>query len=159
SHALGCLVVLTLLARGRFGLRLRPALLRPDGDLLRRLLRISVPAGIDSPSVALGQLWVLCVVNRLGGTAGSAPGIALIWEALGYLSGGAFGVAAMTLVGQNLGAQRPDRAAHAGWVAFGLGCGVMCAMGAVFFLLAPQMFALFCPYPEQRPVIEAGVPV
>jgi len=35
----------------------------------------------------------------------------------------------------------------------------MCAMGAIFFTLAPQMFQLFCPDPGQRPVIEAGVPV
>jgi len=73
--------------------------------------------------------------------------------------GVAFGTAAMTLVGQNLGAGRPTRAAHSGWVAFGLGCGMMCAMGMVFFVLAPQMFRLFCPYPEQQPVIAAGIPV
>jgi Na+-driven multidrug efflux pump len=32
-------------------------------------------------------------------------------------------------------------------------------MGAVFYLLAPQMFGLFCPHLEQRPIVEAGVPV
>jgi Na+-driven multidrug efflux pump len=83
----------------------------------------------------------------------------LRWEGLGYLSGAAFGTAAMTLVGQNLGARRPAQAAHSGWVAFALGCGIMCAMGAVFFVLAPQMFSLFCPSPEQEPIIGAGVPV
>src|SRR5262249_51983154 len=40
-----------------------------------------------------------------------------------------------------------------------LGCGIMCTMGLVFYLLAPQMFFLFCPRPEQRPVIDAGVEV
>ena len=33
----------------------------------------------------------------------------------------------------------------------------MCAMGVVFYTLATPMFALFCPEPEQRPVIDAGV--
>src|SRR5262249_25184045 len=61
--------------------------------------------------------------------------------------------------GQNLGAGRPAQAARSGWVAFGLGCGSMCLMGAVFFTFAPDMFALFCPHPEQRPIIETGVPV
>ena len=32
-------------------------------------------------------------------------------------------------------------------------------MGTIFFTLAPQMFALFNPKPEQQPIIEAGVPV
>lgn len=159
SHVLGAAVVLTTLARGRAGLKLDPRQFRPDADLLRRLLRIGIPAGMDSLSTVAGQLWFLSIVNRLGEVAGGAHGIALGWEALGYLSGAAFGTAAMTLVGQNLGAGKPERAFRSGWVAFLLGGTVMTGMGLVFYVLAPQMFRLFCPYPEQRPIIEAGVPV
>jgi len=159
ANTLGAIAVLIVLARGRAGLHIEWAQLRPDNDLLRRLLYISVPAGFDSLSVAAGHLWFLSIVNRLGDVASAAHGIALRWEGLGYLSGVAIGTAAMTLVGQNLGAKRPDRAAHCGWVAFAIGCGIMTVMGAVFFVLAPQMFALFCPRPEQRPVIDEGVRV
>jgi putative MATE family efflux protein len=159
SHTLGGLIVLVVLFRGRAGLVLRWDLFRPHFDLLRRLLRISVPAALDSLSVAVGQLWFVSLVNRLGDAASAAHGIALYWEALGYLSGAAFGVAAMTLVGQNLGAGRPHRAARSGWVAFALGCSVMTLMGATFFVLAEPMFRLFCPGPEQQPIVRAGVPV
>jgi putative MATE family efflux protein len=159
SHVLGCIAVLIVLARGRAGLRLGLRGLLPDPGLIRRLLRVSVPAGADSLSGVLCQLWFLSIVNRLGEAASGAHGIALRLEALAYLSGGAFGTAAMTLVGQNLGARQPQQAAHSGWVAFRLGCLVMCSMGAIFFTFAPEMFAVFCPYPRQRPVIEAGVPV
>jgi Na+-driven multidrug efflux pump len=109
--------------------------------------------------IIAGQLGFLSIVNRLGDAPASAHGIALDWEGLGYMSGAAFGTAAMALVGQYLGARRPRQAARAGWVAFGLGCAVMCTMGAVFFALAPPMFGLFCPNSGQRPVIKAGVPV
>jgi putative MATE family efflux protein len=159
SHTIGGLVVLAVLARGRFGLRLEPRLFRPEFDLLGRHLRVGIPAGLDSLSVVAGQFWFLSIVNRLGDVASSAHGIALSWEALGFLSGAAFGTAAMTLVGQNLGAGKPERAAHSAWVACGLGCLVMSVMGAVFFLLAEPMFQLFCPYPSQRPIIDVGVPV
>jgi putative MATE family efflux protein len=159
SHVLGATAVLLLLIRGRSGLYLRPRLLRPDTALLRRLLWVSVPAGIDSLSTVAGQLWFLSLVNRLGDVASSAHGIALRWESLAYLSGGAFGTAAMTLVGQYLGARRPAQASHSGWVAFGVGGGVMCLMGALFFGLARPMFHAFCPGPEQRSIIEAGVPL
>jgi putative MATE family efflux protein len=159
SHTLGGLVVLGVLARGRCGLKLQLSLFRPRFDLIRRLLRISVPAGFDSLSVVVGQFWFLSVINRLGVEAGSAHGIALGWEALGYLSGAAFGTAAMTLVGQNLGAGRPEQAARSGWLAFWLGSGVMSLMGVVFFTFAPQMFLLFCPHESQRPIITAGIPV
>ena len=159
SHTLGGAVVLIVLARGRFGLKLDWRQFRPRFDLIRRLLRVSVPAGFDSLSVVVGQFWFLSLINQLGNDASSAHGIALVWESLGYLSGAAFGTAAMALVGQNLGAGRPEEAARAGWRAFGLAVGVMTFMGATFFTFAPQMFALFCPNPDQATIIDAGVPV
>jgi putative MATE family efflux protein len=159
SHTLGSLAVLTVLILGRAGLRLQRKYFRPDWTLIWRLLRISIPAAVDSLTIMIGHLWFLSIINQLGDTASTAHGIALRWEAISFLSGNAFGIAAMTLVGQNLGAGRPAQAARSGWTAFGMGCGMMCVMGAVFFMLAPQMFELFCPYLEQRPVIEAGVPV
>ncbi len=155
SHVLGGIAVLVFLMRGRSGLKLEWALFRPRSDLLYRLLRISIPAGFDSLSIVAGQFWFLGIVNTLGNDASSAHGIALLWEGLGYLSGAAFGTAAMTLVGQNLGARRPDQAARAGWMAFTLGCGVMSVMGLIFFVFAPEMFSVFT---GEEAIIAAGVP-
>jgi putative MATE family efflux protein len=159
SYLLGAVAVTSVLARGRAGLRLHLCGFRPEWALMRRILRVSVPAGIDSLSIVAGQMWFLHIVNTLGDTAAAAHGIAIGWEAPGYLSGYAFGTAAMTLVGQYLGARQPRLANRAGWTAFGLGCGVMCLMGALFFYFAPDMFWLFCQDPGQWRVIEAGVPV
>ena len=156
AHALGGLVVLGILLRGRFGLKLEARLFRPRFDLLYRLLRISVPSGVDNLSIVVGQFWFLSIVNQFGETAAAAHGLALVWEGLGYLSGAAIGTAAMSLVGQNLGARRPHEAAKAGWMAFALGCGVMTLMGATFYTLAPQMFMVFT---KDRAIIAAGVPV
>lgn len=139
SYAAGGVAVLVLLLRGRSGLRLTLPNLRPDFSLLYRLLRVSVPAAFDALSVACCQLVFLGIVNRLGPAESAAHGIALRWEALGYLAGGAFAPTAMTVVSQSLGQRRPDRAARGGWVAFGMGCGAMCLMGAVFFALADPM--------------------
>ena len=158
SHVIGCITLLVILARGRSGLKLRLANVVPDVGLIRRLLWVSVPAAIDSLSVAFFQLWFLSLVNRIGDAAAGAHGIALKWEALGFLSGGAFGTAAMALVGQNLGARDPTRAAKCGWTAFGLAAVMMCAMGVLFLLLAEPMFRVFCPDPGEQPVIDAGVP-
>lgn len=159
AHMLGGIVVISSLIAGRYGLHLRWHLLWPNFSLIRRLLRVSIPAGVDSLSVVMGQFWFLSIINRLGPVAGSAHGIAIGWEALGFLSGNAFGIAAMTLVGQNLGAKKPEQASHSGWVAFGIGCLIMTVMGAIFYTLARPMFELFCPHPWQRDIVEAGVPV
>jgi putative MATE family efflux protein len=159
SHTLGGLAVLVLLITGRRGLAIHWRFLWPNRELLGRLLRVSVPSAIDSLSVVIGQFWFLSIVNGLGDVASSAHGIALGWEALAYLSGAAFGTAAMTLVGQNLGAGRRQEAARSVWLACALGTGLMCFMGLIFFIFATPMFELFCPKPEQQPIVETGVPV
>lgn len=159
SQVLGSLAVLGVLLHGRAGLRLQRRFWGIEVGLMARILRISIPAGVDSLSVVVWQLWFLSIVNNLGLAASAAHGIAIQWEALGYLSGGAFATAAMTMVGQSLGAGSPQRARQAGWTAFALGCAVMCIMGAIFYILAEPMFRLFCPYPEQEPIRREGVPV
>ena len=57
----------------------------------------------------------------------------------------------MTMVGQAQGARQPHLAARSGWTAFALGCGLMSLMGALFFVLAPEMFWVFCQDPQQQP--------
>jgi Na+-driven multidrug efflux pump len=75
------------------------------------------------------------------------------------MSGQAFATAAAALVGQNLGARQPRAAAHAAWVALGLGCATMTVMGVLFFIFAPEMFRVFSPHAHQQPIVDAGVPV
>jgi putative MATE family efflux protein len=159
AHVGGCGLVLATLLRGRFGLKLHVADLAPDRALVARLLRVSIPAAVDSLSVGLFQFAFLGIVNRIGETAASAHGIALRLEGLGYLSGAAFATATAGIVGRALGEGRPDLASRAGWAALGLGGLLMTAMGVLFFVLARPMFELFCPNPDQAAVIEAGVPV
>jgi Na+-driven multidrug efflux pump len=127
--------------------------------LLWRLLRVGVPAGIDSVFIALSQLWFLSIVNQLSYAEITAHGIALGWEALSFLSGQAFGIAATTLIGQNLGAGQLDRASRSGWTTIGMGGAFMVFMGFVFFLLAVPMFRMYCPHEDQLEAVTLGVPV
>jgi putative MATE family efflux protein len=159
SHLCGGITVFAVLLRGRAGLRLSLAEMLPNLSLIRRLLRVSVPAAADSISISCGQLWFVSIVNHLSEAAQAAHGIALAWEAPGYLSGMAVGTAAMALVGQALGARRAEVAARHGWVAFAMGGVLMVLMGGLFFALATPMFQLFCPHPSQEPIIAEGVPV
>lgn len=159
SHVVGCGLVLITLARGRYGLKLQFVDLLPDRTLVYRLLRVSIPAAVDSLSTGIFQLAFLRIVNHLGEVAASAHGIAIRLEGLGYLSGAAFGVATASIVGRALGARRPDLAAAGGWTAFGYAAGIMAVMGVIFFTFARPMFELFCPNPDQEQVVDTGVAV
>lgn len=105
-------IILARLVVGRYGLRFEWHRLRPDGDLIRRLLRIGIPGGFDIMSLAACQFWFLSIVNRIGNSAAAAHGVAITIESVSYLPGVAFQVAATTLVGQYLGARDERRAIH-----------------------------------------------
>ena len=158
SHFAGSILVMCLLLRGSSSLQwnLKEKL---DVELIRRLLRVSLPAGVDSLSIGFGQFVFLAIINRLGEAAGGAHGIALGWEALGYLSGAAFGTAATALVGLNLGAGLPKEASRCAWTAYGLGAVFMSIMGGLFFFFAESMFLVFCPDPAQAEIVRIGAPV
>jgi putative MATE family efflux protein len=159
SQMLGMVAVLTVLARGRSGLRLAVTQLAPDWPVIRGLLRISVPAAAESFAMVAGQMVFLSAVNSLGDVARAAHGIALGWETVAETFGLAFGVAAGVLVGQNLGAGRPAEARRCGFAAYALGAAGMSLVGAGFHIYGEPLFRFFCPTPEQAPIVAAGVPV
>ncbi|HEX3726794.1 MAG TPA: MATE family efflux transporter, partial [Pirellulales bacterium] len=92
GHAMGGLIPLTMLLRGRAGLRLRRRMLRPDLQLMRRILRIGVPGGFDVMSIVVCQFIFISIVDTLGTVAVAAHGVAIRLESLAYLPGYAFQV-------------------------------------------------------------------
>ena len=97
GHVVGGLLIFTFLMRGRSGLSLQRSQLRPQADLIRRILRVGIPGGLDVMAVLLCQLWFLKIVNQLGELPAAAHGVAIRVESLAFLPGSAFQVAAATL--------------------------------------------------------------
>ena len=158
GHAFGGLAVLALLLGGRSGMQLRLSLLVPDRSLIRRILRIGVPGGIDVLTVVACQLWFVSIVNTLGDLAAAAHGVAIKIEALAYLPGTAFQVAAATLAGQYLGAGDRWRAGRSVIASCLAGGGVMCAAGLVFFFGGRTLSSLIVNE-SQAAVIDQAVPL
>jgi putative MATE family efflux protein len=156
----GGLLMLLALARGISGLKLRPQFMRPHGDDVRRILRIGAPAGADGVLMWSGQWLFLMLIARLGEASSgkaymAAHIIGMEAEALTYLPATAWGYAAATLIGQNLGAGRPDRAKqlgneaarHAVWVAL---------LGAAVYLLGAD--TIYSVMTRDEPVRAIGAP-
>jgi len=156
SYQLGGLLMLCLLLRGRAGLRLRAA--SPDIELLRRILRIGVPGGADVAAVLICQMWYLAIVNQLGALAAAAHGVAIRIEALAYLPGLAFQVAATTLAGQFLGAKDLRRANQSVLTACLACLLVMLTAGAAFYFGAEGLANLFLGN-EQADVARQAAPL
>ncbi len=158
GFVVGGVLVLGLLVRGRSGLRLHWSGLRPDVDLIGRLLRVGLPGGADQLSVIGCQLWFVAVINQLGDRATAAHGVAICVESMAFLPGTAFQLAAMTLVGQYLGAQDYHKASRAVLMACLVGGGLMTAVGVVMYTQAHPLAQLFVR-PQQADVALLAVPL
>ncbi|MEQ8791461.1 MAG: MATE family efflux transporter [Pirellulaceae bacterium] len=133
GHFVGALIVAALLVRGRAGLRWRLRDMRPDMHLIRRLFRIGVPGGIDVAAILTCHFIFAAIVNSLGTLAAAAHGLGVQIEALAYLPGSAFQVAAATMAGQYLGARDAPRAMRSVHAALLIGGGLMSGAGLLFF--------------------------
>ncbi|MHC4090537.1 MAG: MATE family efflux transporter, partial [Planctomycetota bacterium] len=143
----GGLIMLAVLLYGRGGLRLAWSSLGLHADPVGRLLRIGVPAASDGAVMWAGHFVFLMIVARLAGgelqvAYYAAHMIGVRLEALTYLPATAWAIAAATMIGQNLGAQRPDRATRSGHEAT-LQCGLLASLvGLLFFVGAEALFRL-----------------
>jgi putative MATE family efflux protein len=118
---------------------------RPRREWFARLLRIGNPAALQQVLRGLGGT---SYTRILAGTPEGTAAIAALFvglraEGLGYMPGVAYGRAASTLVGQSLGAGRPDRAERSGWLCTWQAMGIMLVMSALFFALAPAISGWF----------------
>lgn len=142
GHGLGGLIILAVLIRGRAGLKLTLPNLMPDFSIIRRILKIGIPGGLDVATLLFSQLIFLALINALGTGAAAAHGLAVQIEAACFLPGAAFQVAATTMAGQFLGAKLPQRATYSTLWSLAIGGAIMCSAGLVLFFFG-QYFAYF----------------
>ena len=113
SRAVSCLVVLWLLQRPACPLRVDGLrALAPDGGLIRRLLRVGIPAGIENGMFQIGKLSVSSLTSTLGTAAIAANAVANTASTFLNIPANAVGMAALTVVGQCLGAGEKEQAVY-----------------------------------------------
>ena len=136
------------LSIGTGRVRLDREALRFDPKVMWRLVRISL-GGIGQFLIATSS-WIAII--RVVALYGSAPiaayTIAIRLIEFVFLPAWGLGNAAATLVGQNLGAARPDRAEKSVWAASRYNVVFMTVLGSFFIVLAPQIVGMFTDDPE-----------
>jgi putative MATE family efflux protein len=139
GRGIGGLLVILILIKGRSGLKLDLGALRIDREVLRRLLRVGVPTGVERLAWRFGMMTFMRSVASLGTVAVAAHTVANRAESLSYMPGFGFAVASTTLVGQSLGAGRPREAERSGYMTFRFAATLMGTAG-LCFVLFPQVF-------------------
>jgi len=81
---------------------------RPNFSTLKRIFNIGIPSALEQFVLRAGQLTFVRIVAELGTIAFATHQIAMNIQSLSFMPGQAFSMAATTLVGQLLGADKPD---------------------------------------------------
>jgi putative MATE family efflux protein len=121
---------------------------RFDAALVRRIVRVGLPSAGEQAAMRGGVLLFMRVVAGLGTVTFAAHQIAgNVWS-LSFMPGQAFSIAATTLVGQHMGAGRPDLAERAGAATNRIAFLAACAVGVLFVLGRRWIFSLYTPDPQ-----------
>jgi len=148
AFSAGGLTATVLFASGRLVLRLHGADLGVRPAVLRRLFAIGYPAAIETGLMQFGFFIYYYFAAKYSTAALAAYVIGVRILGLSFLPGFGFAAAASTVVGQNLGAVQPDRAARGGWEATKLALYLMTVAGIVIFAAARPIARLFVDDPE-----------
>lgn len=110
-----------------------------DLGLIRKILRIGLPAVLERLNLSLAQAVHLRIVADLGTTVVAAATVASSAELVSFMPAIGFSVAAATTVGQSLGARKPKVAEVYAIESTRMAAIFMGAMGLLFGLF-PQVF-------------------
>ena len=140
----GALLVVFALRRAGSVVHMAPSrALSIDSEETGRILKVGLPSGAEQLQFMASFLIYTRIIASLGTAALAAHQVALRIEGLTFQPGFALGVAATTLVGQALGANRPDLAEKAAISAGRIAFVFMTAMGVTLMIFGGPITRLF----------------
>ena len=111
-----------------------------DWSRLRTVVRVGMPTALTGVIFSLIYVVMTRTTQRFGTPALAALGLGHRIESWMYMIGVGFGAAAAAIVGQNLGAGQPERAARAGWLTLAM-TGVPGVIACAALLTFPTVLA------------------
>ncbi|HEY5539364.1 MAG TPA: MATE family efflux transporter, partial [Thermoplasmata archaeon] len=154
AYFVGAVLFLGLFVDRRVRIGIRRERPIADWPAIRRILRIGLPAATEQFAFQIGILiWIVMVVT-FGEAAVAAHQIGLRVQSFAFMPGLGLSIASSALVGQNLGAHRPDRADRSAREATKLSILIMGGIGAFTFVFAPWIALVFA---EPGPTVDLSV--
>jgi Na+-driven multidrug efflux pump len=112
------------------------------------MVKIGLPALVMGVQANLGQTVLMKIIVPFGTLAVAGHALNHQVEMFIFMPGFGLGAGAGVLVGQNLGAQQPNRAERTGWIATAMLEGFMALCSLAVFLWAPNLMRVFTTEPE-----------
>ena len=155
-QAVSAVLVMYILMRSDDVYRVRLRDIRFSLPILRDIVRIGLPAGLQSVIYNVSNIIVQATINSFD------TNVIAAWTANGKIDGifwmimGAFGTATTTFSGQNFGAQKYDRIRRCVRVCGLMACGAAALISTVVLVFGPLIFRIFT---SDEGVIESGMQI
>ena len=116
---------------------------RPDGDMIKAILRIGVPNGIEGTMFQFGRLMTSSLVSSLGTVAIAANAASLSLCNLQYSTGGAVQNSMVAVVGRCVGAKEKGQAKRYARSLLGVAYGVVITVVILLSVFATPLLSLY----------------
>lgn len=143
ARAVGGILILLALFRGKtitfsFGQKLIL-----DLNIIKRMFRVGIPAALEQFIMQGGFLLLQVIISGMGTAAIAVYQIGMSINSISFMPVWGFSMAATTLVGQNLGASRPDLAEEYVKRILKMGMVMICILGCINFIFSSQLVSIY----------------
>src|ERR1700737_3479980 len=157
GRSIGVLYQFYRLLRGTERIRILRQQLRINLRILARLLRVSLTGILQFAIAHTSWIGLVRIVSVFGSAALAGYTIAIRILIFIILPSWGMSNAAATLVGQNLGAGKPERAEQSVWRTGFYNMLFLGAVGLIFIVFANKIIALFTTDPAVVPIAVSGL--
>ena len=134
SRMTAAVLILILLQNRHNALRIRKIrALRPHPRMIRTILSIGIPGGLESGMFQFGKIFLQSLVSSLGTASIASYAVACNLVTLLYLPGNALGLGLLTIVGQCVGAGKPKEAMHYTRLLLGINYLILAVISTAMF--------------------------
>ncbi len=156
SQIISAAIILIALYRVRDSYALIPSRLKFTGSILKKIIYIGIPAGLQSVMYTSSNIVVQTAINSFGTDTIAAWAAYGKMDAFLWMTVSSLGVATMTFVGQNYGAGKIDRIYKCIKVSLALIIAIPLTMGGIMLIFGEGIFSLFNSDPS---VIAIGMKI
>lgn len=154
ARGIGMLLLINIFIKGHSYFHLKPKDLTLDIRMMWRIIKIGFFGSLQVLVRNISMLILLRIVAIYGTFTIAAYGICMRLRLAAMMPGFGFAQASAILVGQNLGANKPGRAAQSAWTTTGLYEILMGIFAILLLIFAPSIIKIFNTNPE---VVRVGI--
>lgn len=154
SQLISAILILSALYKSKEDIKFIPSQIKFTGNILKRIIYIGVPSGLQSVMYSLSNIVVQSTINSFGTDTIAAWAAYSKTDAFLWMTVNSMGVAVMTFAGQNYGAAKYDRIRKCVKVGMAVIMTITILMGLGLYFFGQGIISLFN---SDDAVIEIGV--